>query len=42
MIMGAPATVVRTLTEEQIAGLAWSAQHYQDNAAYFASHLVAL
>ncbi len=42
MIMGSPAKVVRQLTEEQIAGLAWSAQHYQDNATLFAAQLVKL
>ena len=32
LIMGAPARVVRPLTQEQIEGLKEGAQHYVDNA----------
>jgi carbonic anhydrase/acetyltransferase-like protein (isoleucine patch superfamily) len=39
LIMGSPAKVVRPLTPEQIARLAWSARHYQDNARRFAAQL---
>lgn len=42
MIVGSPAKVVRMLTPEQIAGLVKSAQHYQNNAAHFATQLVTL
>ena len=35
LVMGAPAKVVRELTEEQIASLAVSAAHYVDNADRF-------
>ncbi|MCA0043813.1 gamma carbonic anhydrase family protein [Celeribacter litoreus] len=35
LVMGAPGKVVRTLTEEQIAGLKSSALHYQQNAQRF-------
>jgi carbonic anhydrase/acetyltransferase-like protein (isoleucine patch superfamily) len=37
MILGSPAKVVRQLSPEQIAALAESAQHYQDNAALYAA-----
>ena len=35
LIMGSPAKVVRPLTEEQIAGLQRSAEHYTENAERF-------
>lgn len=35
MILGSPAKVVRTLNEEQLAGLRRAAQHYVDNAQRF-------
>ena len=39
LILGAPARVVRELTEEEIAGIRESAHHYVANAARFASSL---
>lgn len=39
MVMGAPGKVVRQLTEQQIAGLKISAQHYWENAMRFRSGL---
>jgi carbonic anhydrase/acetyltransferase-like protein (isoleucine patch superfamily) len=39
LILGAPARVVRQLTEEEIAGVRESARHYVANAARFASSL---
>lgn len=39
LVMGAPAKVVRELTEEQIASLAVSAAHYVDNADRFRTTL---
>lgn len=39
MILGSPARVVRQLTDEQIAGLRRSAQHYIDNARRFRAGL---
>lgn len=35
MVLGSPAKVVRQLTEQEIAGLALSAQHYVENARRF-------
>jgi carbonic anhydrase/acetyltransferase-like protein (isoleucine patch superfamily) len=35
MILGSPAKAVRTLTDEQVAGLRRAAQHYVDNAQRF-------
>lgn len=32
LVMGSPGKVVRELTDEQIARIAWSAQHYVQNA----------
>ena len=42
LILGAPAKVVRTLTDEDIAGLRRNAQTYVDRAAQFKTDLVAL
>lgn len=42
LIVGSPARVARTLTPEQIDGLARSARHYVDNAARFRRGLVRL
>jgi carbonic anhydrase/acetyltransferase-like protein (isoleucine patch superfamily) len=42
LVMGAPGKVVRSLDETAIAGLTRSAEHYQQNAARFASDLKAL
>lgn len=39
LIVGSPARAVRTLTEEQVERLRWSAVHYQENAARFNSGL---
>ena len=39
LIIGSPAKAVRTLTEEQIAGLKASAANYVERAAYFKQHL---
>lgn len=39
LIIGSPAKAVRTLTEEQIAGLKASAANYAERAAYFKQHL---
>jgi carbonic anhydrase/acetyltransferase-like protein (isoleucine patch superfamily) len=39
MILGTPAKAVKQLSPEQIAGLAWSARHYQENSAHFAASL---
>ncbi len=39
MVLGAPGKVVKTLTEEQIQILIWSARHYVDNAARFRREL---
>jgi carbonic anhydrase/acetyltransferase-like protein (isoleucine patch superfamily) len=39
LILGAPAKVVRDLTEEEIDGMRQSASHYVDNAARFVSEL---
>jgi len=39
LIIGSPAKAVRTLTEEQIAGLKASAANYAERAAYFKTHL---
>jgi carbonic anhydrase/acetyltransferase-like protein (isoleucine patch superfamily) len=39
LILGAPAKVVRELSEDEIAGMKQSASHYVDNAARFASSL---
>lgn len=41
LILGAPAKVVRELTDEEVAKLRNSAQHYIDNAALFAAQLMA-
>ena len=35
MVMGAPGKVVRTLSDEQVAGLKMSADHYWENAQRF-------
>ena len=35
MILGAPAKVVRQLTEQEIAALEKSAQHYQDHTQHY-------
>ncbi|MEP6739468.1 MAG: gamma carbonic anhydrase family protein [Caldimonas sp.] len=40
LIVGAPATVARVLTPEQIAGLLESARHYVENARRFRAGLV--
>ena len=42
LIVGAPAVAVRTLTDEQIAGLRQSALHYVANARRFRAGLVRL
>lgn len=39
MVMGAPGKVVRELTEQQMAGLKASAQHYWENAMRFRTGL---
>lgn len=39
MIIGSPAKAVRDLSQEQIAGLRQSAQHYMDNARRFKNGL---
>lgn len=39
LIIGSPAKAVRTLTEEQIAGLKASAANYVERSAYFKQHL---
>lgn len=39
LILGAPARVVRELTDEEIAGVTESARHYVDNAARFTASL---
>jgi carbonic anhydrase/acetyltransferase-like protein (isoleucine patch superfamily) len=39
LILGAPAKVVRELTDAEVSKLRDSAQHYIDNAARFAAHL---
>lgn len=40
LILGAPAKVVRKLTEEEIAHIRWSADVYVENASRFLSDLV--
>ena len=40
LIVGSPARAVRTLTEQQVAGLRWSAEHYVARQRAFASKLV--
>ena len=40
LIVGSPATAVRTLTDEQVEGLRWSARHYVENARRFRAGLV--
>ena len=42
LVMGAPAKVVRELDAERIAGLTWSAEHYQDNMRRFRDGLQAV
>ena len=42
LVMGAPAKVIRALTEEQIAGLKASAAHYVQNAERFRRDLAPL
>ncbi|MCI2398339.1 gamma carbonic anhydrase family protein [Aliiroseovarius subalbicans] len=42
LVMGAPGKVVRQLDDKAVQGLQWSAKHYQDNAARFASGLKSL
>ncbi len=39
LIIGSPAKVVRTLTEEQLAGLKASAASYVERASYYQQHL---
>jgi len=39
LIIGSPAKVARTLTEEEIAGLRKSAQTYSERGAHFKTHL---
>ncbi len=39
LILGAPAKVVRNLTDDEIASLAESANHYVENATRFRNHL---
>lgn len=41
LILGAPARVVRELTDEEVAHIRWSADVYVKNAARFSSDLVA-
>ena len=38
LVLGAPAKVVRKLTQEERAGLKWWAQKYVDNGAYCLKH----
>jgi carbonic anhydrase/acetyltransferase-like protein (isoleucine patch superfamily) len=38
LVLGAPARVVRKLTQEERAGLKWWAQKYVDNGAYCLKH----
>lgn len=40
LVMGSPAKVVKTLTEEQIAQLKLSAQHYVEKSRSFCQHLM--
>ena len=42
LVIGSPGKVVRTLTDEEVAMLQWSAAHYVRNARRFAHHLKAL
>lgn len=42
LILGAPAKVVRTLTDQEVAGLHESSRHYVERARHFKSALVAL
>lgn len=39
LIIGAPAKVVRQLSDEEIAAIRWSADHYVQNAARYRSEL---
>lgn len=39
LVIGSPGKVVRTLTDEEVAMLHWSAEHYVKNARRFASQL---
>ncbi len=39
MVLGSPARIVKQLTEEQQAGLEWSAKHYVENGQRFAKGL---
>jgi carbonic anhydrase/acetyltransferase-like protein (isoleucine patch superfamily) len=34
LVLGAPAKIIRALTEKERAGLKWWAEHYVDNGAY--------
>ncbi|NYT64597.1 gamma carbonic anhydrase family protein [Alcaligenaceae bacterium] len=42
LILGAPAKVVRTLNDDEVANLKASAKNYADRAAYFKTALVAV
>lgn len=39
MVMGTPGKVVRQLSDEEIKGLRWSAEHYVENARRFRAGL---
>jgi carbonic anhydrase/acetyltransferase-like protein (isoleucine patch superfamily) len=39
LVMGAPGKVVRQLTDEEVAKLAYSAKHYVENARRYATQL---
>lgn len=39
LVLGSPAKVKATLTDEQVAAMALGAEHYVHNAAHFAEHL---
>ena len=42
LILGSPGKVVRDLTDEEIALLRWTAEHYAKNSAHYRSQLKAL
>jgi carbonic anhydrase/acetyltransferase-like protein (isoleucine patch superfamily) len=40
LVLGAPAKIIRALTEKERAGLKWWAEHYVDNGAYCLKHKI--
>ena len=42
LILGSPGKVVRDLTDEEIALLRWTAEHYAKNSAHYRTQLKAL